>query len=118
MLKGKVKVMPSLKGKGKGKQFQRGRVKGKVKTWSFTFNLTLPRPTYNPGSAGETLKIVSHMVGRRVEVCGPDGLVMGGRMVFGEVIGTIRWVFAPIDVKLTLAHTIADDPIETHIDRF
>ena len=52
-----------------------------------------------------------------VQVGGPDGLMMGRRMVFGKVVGTIRLAFAPINLKLTLANTIAN-PVKTHIDRF
>jgi hypothetical protein len=43
--------------------------------------------------------------------------MMQSSMMFGEIIGTISLSFAPLSLKLTLAHTIVN-PVKTHIDRF
>jgi hypothetical protein len=44
-------------------------------------------------------------------------MVRSSRMMFGEIIGSIRLTLAPINLKLALANPIAD-PIKTHIDCF
>jgi hypothetical protein len=38
-------------------------------------------------------------------------------MMLGEVVSTIGFALAPVDLKLALAHSIAN-PIKTHVDRF
>jgi hypothetical protein len=38
-------------------------------------------------------------------------------MMFGEIVGAVCLAFAPVDLKLALADTVAD-PIKPHIDRF
>jgi hypothetical protein len=38
-------------------------------------------------------------------------------MMFGKVVGTVCLSFAPVNLKLALADTIAD-PVEAHVDRF
>ncbi len=43
--------------------------------------------------------------------------MMLGRMVFGEIVGAVEFCFVPIDVILSLAHTIAN-AIEAHVDGF
>ena len=65
----------------------------------------------------QTLKITPCRIWRGVKVGGPNGLMMGGRMMLGEVVGTIRLTFAPIDFKLPLSNAIAD-PIKMHINCF
>jgi hypothetical protein len=43
--------------------------------------------------------------------------MMGGRMMLGKVVGTVRLAFAPVNLKLALADTIAD-PVKSHINCF
>ena len=38
-------------------------------------------------------------------------------MVFGEIIGSIGFTFAPKNLELTLADAISD-PVESHVDGF
>ena len=66
---------------------------------------------------GETLKKDPRRICGGIQVRGPNGLMMRGRMMFGEVDGAFGLAFAPIDLKLALAYTIAD-PIKPHIDCF
>ena len=41
-------------------------------------------------------------------------MVRGGVVILGGIIGEIVSTFAPIDVKLTLAHSVTN-PMVTHI---
>ena len=41
-------------------------------------------------------------------------LVMGGRMMFCEVVGKIKSCWGPVDVELILFHSILD-PVEAHV---
>lgn len=52
-----------------------------------------------------------------MQIGGTNGLVLLGRMVFHEVIGLVEDTFAPVNVKLALAHMIVD-PVESHVDCF
>ena len=42
-------------------------------------------------------------------------LVMGCRVMFGEVVGLVEAAFLPVDVKLSLANADAD-PIKVHVN--
>ena len=50
-----------------------------------------------------------------MEISGSYCLMMGGGMVFGEVIGTVGVARAPKDVKLALADPVTD-PIKMHVN--
>ena len=43
--------------------------------------------------------------------------VVGGAVMFGEVIGSIIFSSAPVNNKLVLFYSVTD-PIETHVDGF
>ena len=62
---------------------------------------------------GTTVEIISHGVRRGIEVRGTNGLMMRCRVIFGEIIGTVCFAFAPIDFELALANAIAN-PLEAH----
>ena len=52
-----------------------------------------------------------------MEVEGPHGSVVGGGMVFGEVICEVAFTFAPINLELILSHSVSY-PIEAHVNGF
>ena len=43
--------------------------------------------------------------------------MMAGRVMYGEIISKVDGTFAPVNVKLTLADTIAN-PVKSHVDGF
>jgi len=63
---------------------------------------------------GQTSVVVS-VLRRQMEICWSDCLMMGGGMVFGEIIGPIGAAWTPEDVKLSLSDPIPD-PIEPHVN--
>jgi hypothetical protein len=71
----------------------------------------------NSSDFGQTIEVVAPWIGRRVLVRGTDGLMMQSRLMSRKVVCTISLTIVPINLKLSLAHTIAD-PIRKHVDRF
>ena len=52
-----------------------------------------------------------------MEIYGPDGPVVGHRVVLGPVVGMVFRSLAPMDTELALSDAIAD-PVEAHVDGF
>ena len=50
-----------------------------------------------------------------MKIGGTNLLVMGCRVMFGEVVGLVEAAFLPIDVKLSLANVVTD-PIKVHVN--
>ena len=62
-------------------------------------------------------RVVVSVLRWQMEICWAHCLMMGGRMVFGEVIGMIGAAGTPKNVELALADPVAD-PIKMHVDGF
>jgi len=60
-------------------------------------------------------RVVVSVLGWQMEICWSDSLMMGGGMVFGEIICTVGAARLPENVKLALLDPILD-PIESHVD--
>ena len=52
-----------------------------------------------------------------MEVDGAHSAVVGGGMMFGEVVAVVVFAWGPKDLELALADTVAD-PIEAHVNCF
>jgi len=63
---------------------------------------------------GQARAVVS-VLGWQMEICRSDSLMMGGGMVFGEIICMVGTARLPENVKLALPDPIPD-PIELHVD--
>jgi len=59
--------------------------------------------------------IIVAMLGGLLEVRGPHGLMMFGRMVFGKIISAIGVTRVPENVELTLMGAVMN-PIKSHVD--
>ena len=63
----------------------------------------------------ETIKIIVGAVTGFVKIGGRNLLVMGGRMMLGEVVGLVEASFLPEDMKLSLVNAVAD-PEKLHVN--
>ena len=65
---------------------------------------------------GQTCVIIG-VLGRYVQIGWSHGLMMGGGVVFGEIVCPIAVAGSPKNVKMTLSYSVTD-PIEAHVDGF
>ena len=65
----------------------------------------------------EAVEIVLVVTVGAMKIRGSNGAMVFGWMVLGKIIGAVEGAFAPIDVVLALANTVAD-PVEAHVDGF
>ena len=65
----------------------------------------------------EAFKIVLVAVVGAMKIRGSNGAMVFGWMVLGKVISAVEGAFAPINVVLALANTVAD-PVEAHVNGF
>jgi hypothetical protein len=65
----------------------------------------------------EAFEIIFGAVIRFMQVGGANGFMMGGWMMLGEVVSSVRAAFSPIDEKLSLSDAVSY-PIKTHVHGF